>query len=158
MPQSRSMRRSMRHLAGRVRLCSWNTFVMLPTDVCEQHDPPQGGYAYTGGASYGWPGASYCPGPTSMCVPSGMCGPTGSSSLAVRPVPFDPSSFLPTMTPLCPYDPALELATYRSKYAVPVQRPCWSFGDRSILRELIHLRLHGSTSHEFNVPTFLCLW
>ncbi len=45
----------------------------------------------------------------------------------IRPAPYDPSTFLPTPLSTRPYNPQEELATYRSKYAVPVQRPWVEF-------------------------------
>ncbi len=53
--------------------------------------------------------------------------PAAMSGMGVRPVTFDPESFLQTPLSTAPYNPAEELATYRQKYAVPVQRPWVEF-------------------------------
>lgn len=53
--------------------------------------------------------------------------PGAMSGMGVRPVTFSPESFLQTPLSTTPYDPADELATYRQKYAVPVQRPWVEF-------------------------------
>ncbi len=53
--------------------------------------------------------------------------PGAMSGMGVRPVTFTPESFLPTPLSTAPYNPGDELATYRQKYAVPVQRPWVEF-------------------------------
>ena len=53
--------------------------------------------------------------------------PGAMSGMGVRPVTFSPESFLQTPLSTAPYDPAEELATYRQKYAVPLQRPWVEF-------------------------------
>ena len=53
--------------------------------------------------------------------------PGAMSGMGVRPVTFSPESFLQTPLSTAPYNPAEELATYRQKYAVPVQRPWVEF-------------------------------
>lgn len=53
--------------------------------------------------------------------------PWAASGMGVRPVTFDPGNFLQTPLSPAPYDPNEELATYRQKYAVPVQRPWVEF-------------------------------
>lgn len=53
--------------------------------------------------------------------------PNAVSGLGVRPVAFDPGSFLPTPMSTHPYNPSEELATYRQRYTVPVQRPWVEF-------------------------------
>lgn len=69
-----------------------------------------------------WPNGA-APTPTDpYCV-----APGAMSGMGVRPVTFSPESFLQTPLSTTPYDPADELATYRQKYAVPVQRPWVEF-------------------------------
>lgn len=53
--------------------------------------------------------------------------PGASSGMGVRPVEFNPGNFLQTPLSTEPYNPREELATYRQKYAVPVQRPWVEF-------------------------------
>ncbi len=58
------------------------------------------------------------------------CGlaPCTTSGMNVRQVPFSSEAFLPTPLPTTPYDAGRELATYRGKKAVPVQRPWVELG------------------------------
>ena len=59
---------------------------------------------------------------------SGMSlAPGAVGGAGIRMVPYSPETFLPTPLSPLPYDPAAELATYRSKYAVPLQRPWVEF-------------------------------
>lgn len=72
------------------------------------------------------------PGPiNSGLVPSPLSNaciaPAAVSGLGIRAVPFSPEAFSPTPAPSTPYDPSQELAVYRGKVAVPVQRPWVEF-------------------------------
>jgi hypothetical protein len=60
-------------------------------------------------------------------LPSACLAPAAMSGMGIRSVPFTPESFAPTPKPTAAYDPRQELAVYRGKYAVPVQRPWVEF-------------------------------
>lgn len=62
------------------------------------------------------------PEPMNYCL-----APAASSGLGIRAAPFTTDSFLPTPISPIPYDSGEELATYQSKYAVPIQRPWVEF-------------------------------
>ena len=64
---------------------------------------------------------------TPLVADPNCVAPGAVSGLGVRPVTFNPESFLQTPFSPVPYDPAEELATYRQRYAVPVQRPWVEF-------------------------------
>lgn len=68
-------------------------------------------------------GSAAAPGP----LPGACIAPAAMSGLGIRSVPFSPETFAPTPKPAAPYDPQQELAVYRGKYAVPVQRPWVEF-------------------------------
>ena len=60
-------------------------------------------------------------------LPPSCLAPAATSGMGIRSVPYAPECFLPTPLSPVPYDPCMELATYRSKYAVPTQRPWVEF-------------------------------
>lgn len=64
---------------------------------------------------------------SSAALPEMTLAPAALGGQGIRPVPYSHETFLPTPLSPVPYDPRAELATYRGKYAVPVQRPWVEF-------------------------------